>query len=134
MDKMFYVILSYYSRSTNHKKDTPLITVFSLFTVMFFSLQLLVIHCFRVGFPSSVLEKRPPGWVIMLMLIFCGSLVYAAFISDNRYLEIYKSHRTDEFANSKIGKRVYWAYFLLLLISPFIAAMIANKITKGYWV
>lgn len=134
MDKLFYVILSYYSRNTDHKVDTPVITVFFLFTILFFSLQLLALHLLGVAFPSTIFERRLPGWAIILMLIFSGVLVYVTFIADQRYLEIYESHRVDQFANSKMGKRVYWTCFFLLLLSPFIATSITNKITKGFWI
>jgi hypothetical protein len=121
LDKIYYVILSYYSRNTDHKIDTPGTTVFFIFSILFFCLAYLLILVVTdiVYYPFS--PKHSFGKPIVLGIGAVTSLaVYLIFIWNKRYLKIYSKYRNDPFLNSKMGRWVYWCIYIMLLLSPVI--------------
>ncbi|GLU55567.1 hypothetical protein [Dyadobacter frigoris] len=120
-DKLFYVILSYYSRNTEHKIDTPGITVFFIFSMLFFCLAylLILISIDIINYPVYPLLKLSK--ITVLGIGAASSLaVYLLFILNKRYLKIYSKYRSDSFLNSKTGRWIYWGIYILLLLSPII--------------
>lgn len=128
-DKIFYVILSYYSRNTEHKVDTPGVTVFFIFSILFFCLAYLLIlmTTFIVYYP--VHQTLNFG---RFTILFIGAItaltVYLLFIRNKRYLKIYSRYRSDTFLNNNTGRLVYWCIYILLLLSPFIFIKIRYSI------
>ncbi|TKT91787.1 hypothetical protein [Dyadobacter frigoris] len=121
LDRLYYVILSYYSRNTEHKIDTPGITVFFIFTILFYCLAYVLIlpTIDIINYPDHA--QLTIGKPTMLgILITSGALVYLLFIRNKRYLKIYTKYRSDTFLNSKTGRWVYWGIYILLLLSPVI--------------
>lgn len=133
-DKLFYVILSYYSRNTEHKIDTPGITVFFIFSLVFCCFTLLVITVLNVlKNPESrnLGISKTDGYLILS--ISCG-IIYFFFIRNKRYLKIYSGYRSDLFLNSKSGRLVYWCMLVFLILSPFIFMVLRNRLVFGHWI
>ena len=132
-DKLFYVVLSYYSRNTNHKKDTPTITVYFIFTFLFFCLlmDVFIAGSLFVKFPKSIQMSK---FHLLILGSFCAALVYLVYYWRGRYLRIYRFHRQNEFLNSISGRRFYWTLLIILLTSPISLALLINKFVHGYWV
>jgi hypothetical protein len=134
IDKLFYVILSYYSRNTEHKVDTPVITVFFIFTLLLFCLQLFLVDLTKLLFIPNVARHKYSKALVWGILFLCGLCVYFFFIWQKRYLIIYDRYRSDVFLNSPNGKILNWAAAIVILLSPIIFAVVKNKITRGFWV
>ena len=120
-DKLFYVILSYYSRNTEHKIDTPGITVFFIFSILFFCLAylLILISIDIINYPVYPLLKLSK--IAVLGIGAASSLaVYLVFILNKRYLKIYSKYRSDPFLNNRKGRLIYWGIYIILLLSPII--------------
>lgn len=120
-DKLFYVILSYYSRNTEHKIDTPGITVFFIFSILFFCLAylLILISIDIINYPVYPLLKLSK--IAVLGIGAASSLaVYLVVILNKRYLKIYSKYRSDPFLNNRKGRLIYWGIYILLLLSPII--------------
>ena len=132
IDKIFYVLLSYYSRNTNHKKDTPVITVFFIFILLFFCMLLAVYHLFRTAFLDNLGLIPTKQFVTWSLTILATIIDYVLFVYKKRHVEIYKRYRSDSFLNSKFGRWSYWVLFFVLMASPFILTAITNKFVKGF--
>lgn len=131
-DKLFYVILSYYSRNTEHKIDTPGITVFFIFSMLFFCLAylLILISIDIINYPVYPLLKLSK--ITVLGIGAASSLaVYLLFILNKRYLKIYSKYRSDSFLNSKTGRCICWGIYILLLLSPIIFIKIEGSFIYG---
>ena len=133
IDKLFYVLLSYYSRKTNHKIDTPMITVFFIFT--FLTASLLLVLNMVIAYVQNIERRgivisKPVGY---LMLLISGLCTYFLFVYKKRYVTIYKTYRNHSFLNEKSGRRFYWFITLMIVLSPYILALAMNKIVHGYW-
>ena len=132
IDKLYYVVLSHYSRKTDHKVDTPVITVFFIFSLILCCLSLL-------GITISVVLKDPESRNLgiskdeglLILAISCGT-VYLAFVRNKRFLKIYARYRQDKFLNSKRGRWVYGCVLYFLILSPFIFMLIRNRIIFGH--
>lgn len=128
-DKLYYVILSYYSRNTDHKIDTPGITVFFIFSILFFCLAYLLILLITDIIYYPVHQTFNFGKPTVLGIGAATSLpVYLLFIRNKRYLKIYTKYRSDLFLNSKTGRWVYWCVYILLLLSPVVYIKIRYSI------
>lgn len=133
-DKLFYAILSYYSRKTEHKTDTPVITVFFIFSLVFCCFTLLVITVLTVlknPENRNLGISKTDGYLILS--ISCG-VVYFFFIRNKRYLKIYSRYRSDKFLNSKNGRLAYWCVLIMLILSPFIFMLLRNLLVFGHWI
>jgi hypothetical protein len=131
-DKIYYVVLSYYSLNTEHKIDTPGITVFFIFTILFYCLAyvLILTTIDIINYPDY--PQLNIGKPVMLgILITSGSMVYLLFVRNKRYLKIYSKYRSDPFLNSKTGRWFYWCVYILLLVSPIIFIKIERKFIYG---
>jgi len=133
IDKLFYVLLSYYSRNTNHKIDTPVITVYFIFTFLICSFLLLA--AMILSYIQDIERKstgisKPASY---LMLVISGVTVYLLFVVNKRYLKVYNRFRGNKFLNSKAGKWMYWSIALIIVISPYVLILLVNKVVHGYW-
>ena len=133
IDKLFYVLLSYYSRKTDHKIDTPMITVFFIFT--FLTASLLLVLNMTFAYMQNIERRgivisKPIGY---LMLLISALITYFSFVYKKRYVTIYKTYRSYPFLNEKGGRRLYWFVTLMIILSPYILALAMNKIVHGYW-
>lgn len=134
LDKLYYVILSYYYSKTEHKKDTPVITVFFIFSLVLCCFILLVITMLNVlKNPESrnLGISKTDGYLI---LSICCGIIYFFFIRNKRYLKIYSRYRSDVFLNSKCGRLVYWCMLVFLILSPFIFMVLRNRLVFGHWI
>lgn len=102
IDKLFYVLLSYYSRNTNHKKDTPVITVFFILIMLFFCMLLAVFHLFETFILDSQGWVPSKQFVTWSLTILATVIDYFLFVYRKRHIEIYKRYRSDSFLNSKM--------------------------------
>lgn len=132
-DKLFYVVLSYYSRNTVHKIETPTITVYFIFAILFFCLylDLFILGSLVIDYPKSVHRSK---LLLIIVGIICTALVHFAFYRNGRYVEIYQRYRHAIFLNSSAGRRFYWGLLFILLTSPFTMGLLINKLVFGYWV
>jgi len=133
LDPFYYVILSYYSTKSTHKNDTPVITVFFIFTYLFFCLflDIFIIASLFLNYPGSIHRSK-----ILLILLgaLCILIVYLVFYRNSRYVEIDRNYRQNPFLNSKLGHRFYWCVLIVIFTSPFTIALLINKFVFGYWV
>ena len=133
LDSLYYVVLSYYSRKTIHQKDTPILTVFFIFTYLFFCLflDMFIIGSLFLEYPASIHRSK-----ILLILLgaLCMVIVYLSFFRNGRSLKVYKNYRRDTFLNNTLGRRFYWCVLIVIFTSPFTIALLINKFVFGYWV
>ncbi len=134
LGKLYYVILNHYSLKTEHKIDTPVITVFFIFSLVLCCFTLLVITVLTVlkNPESRNLGISKTDGYLMLSISCC--IFYFFFIRNKRYLKIYSRYRSDMFLNSENGRLLYWCILIFLILSPFIFMVLRNRLVFGHWI
>ncbi len=134
MNKLFYIVFNIYYKNGNYKNDIPTLTVGGIFTVFFFCLTLLF-----YGMAMTIINpnlrsygvNKPVSFAIGIIM---SVIVYFLFFYNKRYMIIYERYCDRPSLNSRTAKVIGLSIIILGLLSPFVYALISNKILLGRWV
>lgn len=133
MIRLFYIIYNSYYKHGEYKDDIPTLTVGGIFSVSFYCIELSIINI--IGFINPLYQKmKISGFKSFLISIISLVIVYFLFYHKKRYDKIYERYKDDIFLNSKTAKYFGFIIIVLIILSPFLLAMLQNKILHGYWV
>jgi len=128
-DFIFYIIFNnYYNKGKINEKNFPPVAqtyfIISIFFVAFF------IFLFSVFEEIVGLEKNNPNNKIYANIFAVTAMffTYLAFFYKKRHVKIYNQLKSNNFANSKSGKRLGWFLYFLGLASPILFSYMLFKI------
>lgn len=135
MDRLFYIIYnSYYNHGKGTKSSEPVGAVYALFFVALLSLFL----CFHtagylISDPNHFVNKKPTNFrfVCLILSILAN---YFLFYRKKRYLVIYETYHNVAMFETLLYRSIGFITITILICSPFILALLYNKIHFGYWV
>jgi len=128
-DFIFYVIFSYYYNNgkTNKRNYPPIGQTYFIMVILFGALFMLL---YILIDQITHLSKNPTfkTYFTKALAVFTMMCVYFLFIFKRRYIYVYNKYKSQEFANSKNGKRLGWLLYFIGLMSPIILSYIIFKI------
>jgi glucan phosphoethanolaminetransferase (alkaline phosphatase superfamily) len=134
MNRLFYIIYNSYYKHGEYKNDNPSLTVGGIFMGCFFCIALSILNI--IGWINPLYYRLPKlsKPILFLITILFGIIVYFVFYHNKRYQKIYETYKENIFLNSKRAKYLGFLITILIIISPFILALVRNKICLGHWV
>lgn len=131
-DKLFFIIYHAYYKKGNYTNDIPPVTVGGIFVVFFYCIYLNGVTIYQALLEIPYI-KNTKIQSLFIVLLF-SFLVYACFFWRSRYKKIYIDNLDSQFLISKRAKIIGFSIVIFGILSPFITAIITNKLFKGYWV
>lgn len=129
---MFYTLLNFYSKGYKFDAASPPSgNVFCLISIAFFGHLLFLSGL--VQFAKNPHFVAGPG-VGGLYLLGGVILTWLLFYRRNRYHEIFRRFKDDEFSDSSLAKILGWTFLIFSILLPFIFALLRNMIYLGRWV
>jgi len=131
-DKLFYIIYnSYYKHGKFQNDNTPL-TVFGIFCIATNSLIMtLVSSVYLYGDPLYLRKNHLPHRGIYLITSIV--LTYFAYYHKKRYQHIYERYSQNKTYDALYSKVAAFSAMVLLIVTPFIFALLYNKLYFGSW-
>jgi len=133
INKLFYIIYSYYHEGNRKSSDTPKLTTFLIFSACIISLIFTFSELYRrLSNPDSFSK----GLSINQPLLFCSVLVsfavtYFMFFYNGKHRRINELYKDDKQLNSTRGKVIGFALVFFLMFSPFVFLILGNFIVKA---
>jgi len=131
MIKLFYVLSYSYSNKGRDFGQKTFLTVYGIFAITmyccFLTLKILLDILTANQFKHIQLNSFASVTVITV-------LFYFMFFYKKRYQLIIETYRRQPKLHSQQSKWVAFGVVVLLILSPFVVAMIGNKIRSGNWV
>ena len=132
MNRLFYIIYNSYYKNGEYKDDTPSLTVGGIFLICFFCSGLSILNIIGWVDPLYYHMKLSKTTVFLEIILF-GSIVYFLFYHNKRYQRIYEKYKEDAFLNSQLAKFIGFFIVILIMISPFMLALVHDRIFLGHW-
>lgn len=132
IDKLFYIIYNSYYKHGKFHNDSPPLTVFGIFCIATNSLLMMsVSSVYQYNDPLYLRKNHLPNRGIWL--IISVALVYFTFYHNKRYQKIYEKYSHNLAYDALLQKVIAFTTMVLLIATPFIFALIYNKLYFGSW-
>lgn len=131
MIKLFYVLSYSYSNKGRDFGQKTFLTVYGIFCITIFCCFLTIKILFDIITANKFKHIELNVFVSITVIT---ALFYFMFFYKKRYQDIIEKYRNHPQLHTQHSKWVSFIIVFLLILLPFIVALIGNKIRSGNWV
>jgi len=131
MIKLFYVLSYSYSNKGRDFGQKTFLTVYGIFGITIYCCFLTI----KILFDLITANKfKHIELNVFVSITVITALFYFMFFYKKRYQDIIEKYRNYPKLHTQRSKWISFGVVFLLILSPFIVALITNKIRSGNWV
>jgi hypothetical protein len=131
MVKLFYVLSYSYSNKGKDFGQGTFLTVYGIFVITIFCCFLTLKILFDIITANQYKHIQLNSFASITVIT---ALFYFMFLYKKRYQSIIEKYRNHPKLHTQHSKWISFGVVFLLILSPFIVALITNKIRSGNWV